>query len=442
VTTPALSPRTAPAAASAEQEANILPRQRTRSTTARPPLPNFPQRAQTASTLLRAASGSHTPDEASQTVRPTLRPLRTFIEDVLDEDNLYSAPPLLGSQRRSTPMRARSLYVPRDSEDDDEYDAYKPFDVLFDSIGKSAGSTRQIPVLGASPEVIRGDTRVPSSSCRKRAASSHFPRTVEGESVVFPSFDDENAKLPTPRDSALRLGAPFVPGIPHQAHAPTAPAEDAKDDSGPPSAPARLRTAAPRVRSIVEEEVEHIQSRIRARRDSEGGRFAEARARRAAQEVLRQAATKRAVEDADCMRMAWARYEAGWAALMSCPAAPASGTTTPKHESDGLAQQASGSLRFSSIPWPMNPPPSTPTDITAALVSAFVLSSAHSAELSRRERVRAALLRWHPDRFGRFLERVEQAERADVEGAVGIVARCLNELLVEGANNGLMVSSC
>lgn len=46
-----------------------------------------------------------------------------------------------------------------------------------------------------------------------------------------------------------------------------------------------------------------------------------------------------------------------------------------------------------------------------------------------KDRVRSALRRWHPDRFGRILAKVRDEDKARVEEGVGLVVRCLNDLL-------------
>ncbi|KAI0063601.1 hypothetical protein BV25DRAFT_395776 [Artomyces pyxidatus] len=88
-------------------------------------------------------------------------------------------------------------------------------------------------------------------------------------------------------------------------------------------------------------------------------------------------------------------------------------------------------LTFRTIPWPMTGAPRNAWDITAEAISRFVLSPAHSEGISRKERIRRALLRWHPDRFGRLLGRVDERERAMVERGVGVVARCLNDMMAK-----------
>ena len=59
----------------------------------------------------------------------------------------------------------------------------------------------------------------------------------------------------------------------------------------------------------------------------------------------------------------------------------------------------------------------------------FLLSPVHSHEVSARDRIRAALRRWHPDKLVRLRGMVVKSDRDAVADGVGIVVRCLNEML-------------
>ena len=109
-------------------------------------------------------------------------------------------------------------------------------------------------------------------------------------------------------------------------------------------------------------------------------------------------------------RAAWDRYESRWNELLS-------------------SEASSEPLTFESIPWPLTSPPRNVEELRPARITVFILSSQHSRGQSMKDRVRHALRRWHPDRFGRILARVREEDRAMVEEGVGIVARCLNGLL-------------
>jgi hypothetical protein len=112
-------------------------------------------------------------------------------------------------------------------------------------------------------------------------------------------------------------------------------------------------------------------------------------------------------ERARLVTEAWQAYEIRWAALPT--------STEP--------------LAFTSIPWPISSPPVNVASITPAGIVQFLFSPLHSQNQSRKERIRSAQLRWHPDRFRRLLGRVEEGEKQTVEEGVGIVARCLNDLM-------------
>ncbi|KAF8492323.1 hypothetical protein F5888DRAFT_904334 [Russula emetica] len=114
---------------------------------------------------------------------------------------------------------------------------------------------------------------------------------------------------------------------------------------------------------------------------------------------------------------AWKAYERRWATI----------TIAGDHG-------GSSPLRFKSIPWPMTVPPKSVADITPVGIAKFIFSPAHSEGMGRKERIKCALRRWHPDRFGRVLGRVDGKDKEAVERGVGIVARCLNDLLAQEKN--------
>jgi len=160
-------------------------------------------------------------------------------------------------------------------------------------------------------------------------------------------------------------------------------------------------------RRIVQEDVTRIQARVRDRRDSERQAIAEERRRSAEREKEKVRRDQARAERA--MLEAWNAYESRWAAISA----------------------SSEPLGFRDIPWPLSAAPAEAADLTPENISGFLLHPAHSSNHSRRERVRTALLRWHPDRFRRILNRVADSEKGVVEEGVGVIARCLNELLAK-----------
>ncbi|PVG04582.1 hypothetical protein CPB86DRAFT_720818 [Serendipita vermifera] len=120
---------------------------------------------------------------------------------------------------------------------------------------------------------------------------------------------------------------------------------------------------------------------------------------------------------------AWEAYDEKWKRLMS---QAQTGTRTP--------------LTFATVPWPVLNPPTSPEAITRNTVGAFVLSQWHSSGKNNRDRIREALMRWHPDRFeSRFLVWVPEGDERDhVKQGVGNVTRSLNELLARESSSGAL----
>ena len=153
-----------------------------------------------------------------------------------------------------------------------------------------------------------------------------------------------------------------------------------------------------------------------AREESE--KRARRRARREAEtaKVLQREVEKRKKEHGEEHRKAkavikgWKTYEGGWAKI--------SGNTQER-------------LSFATMPWPTVKQPADATGITKDSVRQLLLSHHHSKEVSNKDRIRAALKLWHPDKFKRTLDRVEDKDKALVEEAAGAVARCLNGLMEE-----------
>jgi len=148
----------------------------------------------------------------------------------------------------------------------------------------------------------------------------------------------------------------------------------------------------------------------------QSARRARRKARREAEmaKLLQREAEKRKKEHDEKHRKAksvvkaWKAYEEGWARI--------SGGTEER-------------LSFATMPWPTVKKPTDSAGITKDNVREFLLSHHHSKVVSNRDRIRTALKLWHPDKFKRTLDRVEDKDRALVEETAGAVARCLNGLL-------------
>jgi hypothetical protein len=138
---------------------------------------------------------------------------------------------------------------------------------------------------------------------------------------------------------------------------------------------------------------------------------------------------------------ALALYEVRWKMLLSGIDA----TKDPPQE-----------LNFADIPWPVfvsevgpshaseKKSPAAPEieDLTIEAISAFLLYGGESDEGSstkmqavkkeRRDKLREAMLRYHPDKFeGRIMPRIRASDKELVRDAVGRVARAINDLLAE-----------
>lgn len=120
---------------------------------------------------------------------------------------------------------------------------------------------------------------------------------------------------------------------------------------------------------------------------------------------------------------AWTIYESRWNLLNMTARSPTPLGNSREHPSRVQ-------LAFTDIPWPVTQPPRSKYDLTSAALSDFFLSRHLPVGRATKERLRDALLRWHPDRFeGRYLDKIRPQDREDVIEGVGIVVRYLNSTL-------------
>ncbi|KXN85373.1 hypothetical protein AN958_11473 [Leucoagaricus sp. SymC.cos] len=155
----------------------------------------------------------------------------------------------------------------------------------------------------------------------------------------------------------------------------------------------------------VEEELKRLEGRMRAKRETDRQKLVEEKLR--SQMEARERDRKERAKAQKVITDAWSRYEGGWETITN--------STTP--------------LGFEDIPWPTKLVPVTPSDITPNAIVVLLLSPFHSPKQTRKERLRSAQLRWHPDRFRRIMIRVREEDKEAVEEGVGIIARCLNDLM-------------
>jgi len=96
---------------------------------------------------------------------------------------------------------------------------------------------------------------------------------------------------------------------------------------------------------------------------------------------------------------------------------------------DLLADASKDSLTFADFPWPIAAAQDRAEvaidDLTVEAVSAFLFPE----NVERKERLREAFLRFHPDKFeGRFMHRIQPSEVDKVRAGIGQVSRVLKTI--------------
>ncbi|KIM31303.1 hypothetical protein M408DRAFT_7106 [Serendipita vermifera MAFF 305830] len=90
---------------------------------------------------------------------------------------------------------------------------------------------------------------------------------------------------------------------------------------------------------------------------------------------------------------------------------------------------ANSTLRLTDIPWPVHSSPAVITTITPQAVSAFLFSDLSETDKPRKQRIREALLIYHPDRFEKWAAMImDEGERQRAREVAGTVSRVLNSL--------------
>ncbi|KAH9926697.1 uncharacterized protein B0H18DRAFT_1005162 [Fomitopsis serialis] len=104
----------------------------------------------------------------------------------------------------------------------------------------------------------------------------------------------------------------------------------------------------------------------------------------------------------------WDSYETRWRALLA--------TTDP--------------VTFTHIPWPLPVFPKAVDELAPAAIEEFLLGPLRVRKntVTKRERIRASLLRWHPDKISNLLSRVIDEDQAVVREGVHVVFRCLKAM--------------
>ncbi|KAJ3540842.1 hypothetical protein NMY22_g4136 [Coprinellus aureogranulatus] len=198
-------------------------------------------------------------------------------------------------------------------------------------------------------------------------------------------------------------------------------------------------------------------------RDSNGRRDLE-RTRKVREELALREKEKKLLET-------WEEYERRWTSLVKRVRAARKGKKKSTEDGDAMdgVEEEEDHLTFNDIPWPISasfappPPPiqdpkrlssfsfsSTPTapssspyppppehilsQLTPDNIRSFLLETltVRGTKVTPRERIRSSMLRWHPDKMGRVVERVrDEEERELVVRGVGEVVRALQRLMVE-----------
>jgi len=126
-------------------------------------------------------------------------------------------------------------------------------------------------------------------------------------------------------------------------------------------------------------------------------------------------------EEERALRGAWEAYDKAWERITSS-IRPVKTFTFRKV-----------TFTFGEVPWPVLSYPAEVANlenITGPAVSKFLLHPHREPQKSRKEKLRDAVLRYHPDKFeGRILPRIIDEDRARVQKGVEIVMKCLNELM-------------
>jgi hypothetical protein len=101
----------------------------------------------------------------------------------------------------------------------------------------------------------------------------------------------------------------------------------------------------------------------------------------------------------------WEIYERKWGALLA----------------------ADDPVSFRDMPWPLPTCPSTVEELAFAAISDFLLDplGVRTNKVTKRERIRTSLLRWHPDKMSSILCRVVEDDVDIVREGIGAVFTCL-----------------
>jgi hypothetical protein len=96
----------------------------------------------------------------------------------------------------------------------------------------------------------------------------------------------------------------------------------------------------------------------------------------------------------------------------------------------GILLASEDCVSFKDMPWPLQRCPSSVEDLTFKAISDFLLEplEIRTNTVTKRERIRTSLLRWHPDKMSSVLCRVVEEDMDIVRGGVGAVFMCLKSM--------------
>jgi hypothetical protein len=114
----------------------------------------------------------------------------------------------------------------------------------------------------------------------------------------------------------------------------------------------------------------------------------------------------------------WKKYESRWADLAG---------------KAGRDRNKSRDVRFEDVPWPVCPADGKSlrlADLTVDRVEEFLLEGlkVRGCSVTKKERVRSSLLRWHPDKMTAVLARIIETDLEAVREGIHTVVLCLHQL--------------
>lgn len=126
----------------------------------------------------------------------------------------------------------------------------------------------------------------------------------------------------------------------------------------------------------------------------------------------------------------WETYENRWKVLAAKIEQPPS--LSLEDEDENYLEPRGGDITFSDIPWPVDVGDRKVEleDLTLAKVEEFLLGdlTVRGSKTTKKGRIRASLLRWHPDKLNRILPRVVKDDVGRVRQGVAMVIGGIQDL--------------